>query len=387
MSALLRPRPDAASQSLLATPGLELSYSGRAALYAAFREIAAQGRTEVLIPGYHCPSCVTPALEAGLKPVFYRIRRDLSVDREDLLSKAGSDTAAVLLIHFFGIATELDWLQPLRQTGVALLEDWSHSFLQGDPPRLAGSDADSDYRVYSFWKIAPIGVGGGLWRSPERRARSEWLTPPRRERVVHFKRMFEEALESSEHRRLQQLFQRIEQWRVGRKLTTSSSPDGSVDDGPDASALLAGEAHYPFVPRLVASSMPSLARRMLAASDFRDIARRRRANYQVYAEQLDGSGPVKPLIPDAPADACPWVFPVLVERRNERDHLWRARGVALHTFGIYLHSQLAQADAQTLADAVYLAEHCLCLAVHQDLDREQIAASAALLRQDPLSPP
>ncbi|MFH7044193.1 DegT/DnrJ/EryC1/StrS family aminotransferase [Paucibacter sp. JuS9] len=382
LSALFLPRPNADSQRLLEAPQLELTYSGRGALYTAFREIARSGKTEVLLPGYHCPSCVTPALEAGLKPIFYRVRRDLQIDQADLLAKVTAGTAALLVIHYFGLPTDLGPFQALRQAGVALVEDWSHSFMQGDPPRLAGGG--SDYRIYSFWKIAPTGVGGGLWRERGATASPALGQAPLRERVVRFKRLFEEAIKASEHRRLRQLFQSLEQWRVGIKGVPPASQQEGSNDVP---RQVAGEDHYPFDPQLVRSGMPTSTRRMLVAQDLATIARRRRTNYQTYAALLPATSPVRPLAPNLPEGACPWVFPVLLERRSERDHVWRSRGVALHTFGIYLHSALAeQADAATLADARYLAEHCLCLAVHQDLSSEQIAASASILCEDLAAP-
>jgi perosamine synthetase len=74
-----------------------------------------------------------------------------------------------------------------------------------------------------------------------------------------------------------------------------------------------------------------------------------------------------------PTRACPWVYPVLLEDRSRIDHTLRAAGVQLHTFGIYLHSALFErTDARTVADAVFLAERVLCLAIHQDLDSADI---------------
>ena len=153
------------ARGLLDTPGLELTFNGRGALLRAFTEVAALPRgKKVLVPAFHCPSAIAPALFAGLDPVFYRIRRDLTIDYEDVLAKADLAVSAILVIHFFGVAPDLTPLEPLRRTGTVFIEDCSHSFLQANPVCLAGSPA-SDYRVFSFWKLAPSGVGGGLLRS------------------------------------------------------------------------------------------------------------------------------------------------------------------------------------------------------------------------------
>jgi dTDP-4-amino-4,6-dideoxygalactose transaminase len=379
-SDILMPRPRAASQSLMTSAGLELTYNARGALLQACREIAARGRRQILLPAYHCPSGITPALHAGLEPVFYRIRRDLSIDVDDLLAKSGPDTAAVLVIHFFGIATDLQPLQVLRERGIELIEDWSHSFLQGTPPRLAGNDSSGDYRVFSFWKLAPSVIGGGLWRAAPKRANDNALRkPPLREAAVRLKRMLEEALNQSDFERAKTLFSRLEAWRVGRlsEKVDFGNDTPSTDSRP-------GESHYPFDPVLANSRMPGLARRILESCDFEALMQARRANFLLYSHQLKFTPRLQPVYPQLPNDACPWVYPVFLQNRDAIDHHWRAAGVALHTFGIYLHSALCDlADATTIADARYLAEHLLCLSIHQGLGGDQIARSADLINRCP----
>src|SRR5450755_3264248 len=155
---LLTPR--SLSIEILSTPGLELIHSGRGAILQACLEIAQGGKTEILMPAYHCPSAVTPALAAGLTPIFYHIGRDLSLDYEDLIAKVSPATAAVLVIHFFGRSVDLRPLHRLRDAGIALIEDWSHSFLLTTPLRLSGEP--ENFRIYSFWKLVPTQIGGGL---------------------------------------------------------------------------------------------------------------------------------------------------------------------------------------------------------------------------------
>lgn len=363
-----------ASQSLLNDPHLELTYNGRGALLRACTEIASRGKPNILLPAYHCPSGITPAIHAGLQPVFYRVRRDLSIDLDDLYRKADAKTAAVLVIHYFGVATDLQPLQTLRERGVQVIEDWSHSFLQGSPPRLAGGD--SDYRIYSFWKLIPSMVGGGLWRRlPNKQAISSPMhASPLRERAVRLKRMFEDALNHSEYTRAKALFARFEALRVAGRPTAraaTSDPKYTIPNG---------ESHYPFDLTLAKSRMPWLARRILESSDFYRVVQQRCTNFSHYGRLLGGTDQFQILYPVLPTNTCPWVFPVLLKNRNQIDHQWRSAGVALYTFGIYLHSALfKETDTDTIADAVYLSEHLLCLAIHQDIGVEQVAHSAATI--------
>lgn len=371
---ILTPRPRAASLALLDDRHLELTYNGRGALWRACVEIASRGKHSILLPAYHCPSGITPAIHAGLEPVFYRVRRDLSIDFDDLCAKANANTAAVLVIHYFGLATDLQPLRGLRERGVEVIEDWSHSFLQGSPLRLSGSMGD--YRIYSFWKLVPSVVGGGLWRKRNDMSPAGMPMPasPLRERVVRLKRMLEEALNHSDYKLAKALFARMEAIRVGSRRAADITAQQVVQDP------AVGESYYPFDLTLAKSRMPGLARRILESSDFDSLAQKRRSNFNHYGNLLAHSDRLKVLQPSLPAETCPWVFPVLLQNRDEIDHVWRARGVALYTFGIYLHSALFKsADAVTIADATYLSQHLLCLAIHQDLSPGQIESSVTTI--------
>jgi perosamine synthetase len=371
---LLFPSPRQQNVTLLNDAALLLTYNGRGAIFQACREIARRGkRGTILMPAFHCPSGITPAINAGLKPVFYRIRRDLTIDFDDLCSKVDHETAAVLVIHYFGRVTDLTPLDPIRKSGVVLIEDCSHSFLQVNPLRLSGGDAD--FRIYSFWKLLPSGVGGGLWRrvrneSPDGSARRP--PPPWRDRLIRSKRMFEEALAHSELKRTRWAFEKLEAVRLAARRPKRELLDVTID------RELLGEVRHPFDQTLADCDIPGAARRILYGSDLTDVAHRRRTNYQQYGEKLSSDGQLQVLFPALEADTCPWIFPVLLQRRDQIDHRWRAAGVALHTFGIHLHSALLRcADHQTVSDALYLANNLLCLSVHQNLEEHQIASSAS----------
>ena len=360
--------------NLLRTPGLELTYNARGALLRACNEVARTGKREILLPAFHCPSGITPAIRSGLTPVFYRIRRDLTIDYEDLLSKAGPTTGAVLVIHYFGIAVDLSPIAALRKNGVALIEDWSHSFIQGEPPRLAGSD--SEYRVYSFWKLLPSGVGGGLVRG---RSSKDEVPPspaaPLLQQLVNFKQLFEQALDHSDYRLARTAFSLIERFRLALKPSPARLPESRPS--------LRGEDRYPFDHRLAVSRVPASARRIIESFDLRQVARERRRNFSLYGKLLSNTGPLQVLYPELPAEACPWVFPVLLRGRETTDHLWRDSGVALHTFGILLHSSLFETgDAQTIGDARFLADNVLCLAIHQGISENEIRVSAEVIRSN-----
>jgi perosamine synthetase len=373
---ILMPRARLASQAVLNVPGLELTYNGRGALLQACTEIAQSGKRNILLPAYHCPSGITPAIQAGLNPVFYHIRRDLSIDIDDLRAKVDANTAAILIIHYFGIFSDLLPFQGLRERGVALIEDCSHSFLQGTPPTLSGGD--SDYRIYSFWKLVPSAVGGGLWRRRNVGAhhRLTLPAPPLRERVVRLKRLIEEALSRSHYTVAKAAFLRLESMRL-----TLCRPADKQGVSTEVSHL-PGDGYDPFDLTLANSRMPGLSRRILEACDLLHLTQKRQKNFNLYMQYLSSSDQMKVLYFALPPETCPWAFPVLLQQRSEIDHQWRAAGVGLYTFGIYLHSALFKnTDVTTIADAQYLSQHLLCLSIHQNISEDQIELAAAIINR------
>jgi dTDP-4-amino-4,6-dideoxygalactose transaminase len=136
-------------------------FNARAALFHVFQALRRGGRQRVLLPAFHCVSVVEPALRAGMDVSFYRIDRHLDIDVDELMAASTGDVAAVVFINYFGMPARFEpMLDELHARGIAAIEDCSHSFMQANPPALAGGRADLS--VYSFWKLVPSGVGGGL---------------------------------------------------------------------------------------------------------------------------------------------------------------------------------------------------------------------------------
>ena len=374
LASLGLPRADKASAALLATPGLELTYNARGALLAAFSEIARQGRRKVLLPAFHCPSAISPALMAGLVPVYYRIRPDLSLDADDVVAKADRDTAAILLIHFFGFAPDVQALAPLHELGIQRVEDCSHAYVDAASLGLAGSE-HSDYRIYSFWKIAPSGVGGGIWR------RKPDAHPPRRPapataRLRNYKRQLEASIHRPGHPVLQALLAGADTLRTALRPAPSAAA-AVAQPRPD---LEHGETYYPMHASLSCAGMPAPVHRIIAACDIAAIVKTRRANFTRYQRSAHRLRPMQALADQLPAATCPWVYPVLLEDRSRWDQRARDAGVALHTFGIYLHSSLfSTGDRLAIQDARLLAERMLCLSIHQDLSEADIDRNCGLI--------
>jgi dTDP-4-amino-4,6-dideoxygalactose transaminase len=326
------------------------------------------------VPAYHCPSVISPAIAVGLEPVFYRIKPDLTIDYEDVLRKADDTMAALVVIHYFGVAPDMAPVRQLQLRGVRLIEDCSHSFLHVDPLGLAGC-AESDYRIFSFWKIVPSAVGGGLLRGSGATAQPR-PQAPLKARARSFKRSLEESIEHSNIGPLRSAFGALERLRLASRAPSQQSPKL-------APTLECGEDYYEADPDLAAGGMPAFAKRVLMSSDLAEIANRRRANFLRYAAPGALPDAMRVMVPQLPSHACPWVFPVVLDDRERYDTKLRAAGVQLHSFGTFLHSALHKTgDERTIADARHLAQRMLCLSIHQDLGTEDIDRAALTVRTE-----
>ena len=365
------------AQALLATPGLELTYNGRSALLRACRELAASGARRVLVPAYHCPACVTPVLQAGLEPAYYRIDRTLHVDADDLLARCrAGGVAAVMAIQYFGIPQHEAAFDAVRALGLPVLEDWSHSFFDAEAGALAGRD--DSYRVYSFWKTVPSIAGGGLLRpggQPAPVGAAPLQPPPRGHEVRLYKRFVEEAIAQSDRPLLKAMATALENTRLRLKGVRPGAPAAPVAPAAPSSADAGGDEGVMGLDLVRAGwCMPAVSRRLLLATDLTQMAERRRARYSALAAHWGGTPGPRPVLPALPPEATPWLFPLFVDDRERFSRECRTQaGLMPQTFGTVLHPSLAACgDARLIDDARHLAEHVVCVPVHQDLDPEQL---------------
>lgn len=368
--------------TLLSDASVHRFYNARAAIYQLARRIGAQGRSTILLPAFHCPSVVEPVLRAGMRPAFYRVDRNMELDADDVLARLDGDVAAVLFINYLGFPSNFEpLLGDLRARGVLAIEDCAHACVQVDPLELAGRRADA--AIYSFWKLVPSGVGGGLWLSERVRFDLPRLDrTPLHDSLVRGKHLFEELISSlGEDSRAARAYAWIERARVRAKSLGQAHrappvgvPGPSVDapTGPEENAR-----EYFFDRRLADSRLPWMAEQIMARADLESIVRSRRRNYRILAEQLASHDLVAVCRPGLPERMSPLAFPVSVRNRSTHDRALRARGVPVWTFGNTLHRVLFEtADPRIVADAAHLADTMLLIPVHHMLETADMAAFA-----------
>lgn len=354
-------------KELAAGADIQFAYDGRAALFQLFSAIHRMRRETVLLPAFHCPTVVEPAIQAGYSVRFYRVKEDMSIDVNDFLRCLDETVAAALVINYFGFPLDIGEVSTAcRTNATSLIEDCAHSFLSANPIRLTGDRAD--FAIYSFKKLVPSNVGGAVRCNVEDLdVKANGSRPPLRESAVTAKRMLDQAIEQSNNRLLAHLQSAANS--TYRALKRSASQE-SVDSFQQRS-----HGDYAIDERLLRSGIPRLARHILEAADLKEVVAARQENYEFLKTRLTSVAGVEIAMNRSVQAVCPWALPVVLGNRSQVDHVLRARGVPLFTFGETLHSGLfldRQENRRAIESAEYLASHLLCLSTHQNLSSKKL---------------
>src|SRR5262249_8091118 len=133
----------------------------RNAIYHCLSALEIQPGDKVLVPSFHCASMIEPIVQHGARVIFYKIKRDCSVDFTDVEAKIDAQTRAILAIHYFGFPQMLGPLQQLcRERKLYLIEDCAHVLLGQVKENALGSYGDVS--IFSWRKFLPIYDGGYL---------------------------------------------------------------------------------------------------------------------------------------------------------------------------------------------------------------------------------
>jgi perosamine synthetase len=112
------------AQYLGASGGVAVS-SGTAALILALKALRVGGTDEVILPTYVCRSVLEAVISTGAKPVLCDIGDEWNMTVETVTPKITSRTAAIIVVHIFGIPSDTHCLQKL---GVPIIEDCCQAF-------------------------------------------------------------------------------------------------------------------------------------------------------------------------------------------------------------------------------------------------------------------
>jgi len=351
-ASLVRRRRGTAAPFPLSAPRRWYFYRARNAIYHVFRGLGFGEKDIVLMPDYHNTNEVAAVRASGAAVRFYRVGRNLEPDMEGLARLVRStDARALFVIHYFG------WPQPIKELlalcdahGLLLFEDCALSLLGETLGRPLGSFGQ--YSTYFLYKTLPVPNGGVLVVNGPGATSFDPVALAPCGAATLLGRTFELLLERLRDR-----------WYLGGQAAFAVKRGiGMALRALDVDRVPFGDIGFDRDRVHVAISPLSL--RLLERFDYDDIRGRRRANFLMLRERLDGGATLFPR--ELEAGMCPTIFPMLVPDKHAAAEALRARGIAAMEFWNH-----GDPEARG-ADALFLREHVLELPIHQDVTPDQV---------------
>lgn len=334
--------------------------AGKTGLAWTFKALGLEPGTQVLMPAYHCTAMVEPLEWFGLKPLFYRLNEDLSIDYADLESRLDEDCKALVAVHYFGFPQDGPRLRAFcDDAGLALIEDCCHSFFGSDRGQTLGSFGD--FAVGSLPKFFPF-QSGGCVVSGRRDLPRQSLTAPGS--IADMQALVRELQTAQYYDRLQNL----------RMITLGAAALTKalllLDLGRDMARLQSS-------PKSLEFSASRLARNIQQACDPERMATQRRHNYETICQSLADLTGVTLLKPKLEADVVPYMVPLRIPALRRLFADLEDRAVPMQRFGQFLSPDLDEALCPVSSD---LSHHGLQLPCHQSLQPEEIQWMVGQLR-------
>jgi perosamine synthetase len=347
--------------------GVKFYLRGSTALWHGLKVLRLSPGQTILFPSYHCGVELDVIRKAGLRVVFYRIGRDLSIDLDELRRLEGAGTRAVYVIHYFGFPHPMnDLRQFCAANGLALIEDCAHALFAEAEGRPAGSS--SDFAIFSLHKYLPVPSGGVLVVNNKQLGRpAATVAPPS---LLALRYMIDVLgrdvtrsafMNTSFSRRLRAAIAQV----IYRTTASSSEKD----------ALKDASGSLQFLREWKDARMPRLSRRILQSTCEQQVIERRRRNFAALLETVSDCRRVAPLISKLSDGACPGFFPVTVAG-DVGEFLQRSRDHGVPAFLFWPHAHPAF-PVQQFPEASWLKNNVAVLPVHQGLGADDLS----LLRQ------
>jgi len=130
--------------------------SGREAIYQIIKSLSLSKEEKILLPSYLDWAILDPFVRASTEIRFYKIKKNLEIDLEDIQEKIDGKTKAILIIHYFGFPQPLTDIKKLKEK-LLVIEDTTHSLFSLHEDKPSGSFGDISFA--SFRKMLPIPDG------------------------------------------------------------------------------------------------------------------------------------------------------------------------------------------------------------------------------------
>lgn len=358
----IRHNPAAGLHLLLRSPSPEMAQIlgfaprlyrfSRDALHAWFRSLNFPKGATAWMPAFHCGMEVRAAVDAGFSPRFYRIRQDLTIDKEDLAAGLRQHSGSVLLIHYFGFPQpDSAGIAALcRQHGVPLVEDCSHALFSSSQDGLLGTLGDA--ATFSVYKTLGTSDGGAL-----RVANGAVASPePRSRPLIAWADHWHEI---QRHRR-----------------DAPGSPEAMATTF--ASRVVTARERIFDQPWSYERGISRLSHALISRMNPDHVRERRRRNFQRLHQMLQGISGYCPLYSELPQGTCPLYLPIFAQNPVSLLLHMQAERIEAFIFGMFRHPSMEEA---LFPECRRLRNEILCLPVHQDLDDSDLERIAELLRR------
>lgn len=339
--------------------------SGRAALFHAIKSLLIPPGAVVLLPSFNCGVEVEAVLRAGYKVDIYRIKKDLSIDVEHLISRICSRTKAIVIAHYFGFSQELAVLKDVcNRKGIILIEDCAHALYSQD---INGSwlGTMGDLGLFSMRKTVFMPNGGAVLVNGK-----GFILPDRGRRSFNpaiFKLMIKSILEHEKNRggdtaeiscRLLDFYQ----------THISSSARSAVP------STTRNERWYYDVPLFdYGNDISALSLLCSGRDDVREIIACRKRNYESLRDHLRARHVEGFVFPELPSGTCPLCLPLFVPQRDDVVARMSAQGIESYVFGRHPHPLV---HIEEFPEVAFLSDSIVGLPIHQQIVPEDMEAVA-----------
>jgi len=242
---------------------------------------------KVLLPAYICNSVVQPFIDQGFVCMFYDVDTYLQPDPESFESASRKNPDFLIHLGYFGFNSSLNLrplLQDLSKKGTFIIEDQTHTMLSHFE-NFKGNDR-------SFGSIRKwLGVPCGAYVSSYKNDSNQFP----KNIAQKFVNLRTEAMQLK-----------------GRYLINPNEilKNKYLKIFAQAQEILEKDTRYYDIDRISES--------IIYNSNYGAIIERRRENYQVLLEKLNGIDTIQVPFPVLPDDVTPLFFPILVKKNRDK---------------------------------------------------------------------
>lgn len=135
--------------------------NGSAALQLAIECLNLKKNDEIILPTFTIISCLVPILRVKARPIFIDCQRDdWNCSAEDIIKKITKKTKALILVHIYGLTTDIDKvLKVCKKKNIKVIEDSAEVHGLKYKNKICGSFGDIS--TFSFYSNKNITTGEG----------------------------------------------------------------------------------------------------------------------------------------------------------------------------------------------------------------------------------